>query len=101
MTSLKWIGPEPEGSEAPPRIPDQLEYNEVARRADDIGFSDGTELLQREEKSDINDNAGNGCLDPPSKLSQGTETPHETSQDIRNREELEKMLPVWFHNEPV
>ncbi|KAH8435334.1 putative meiosis specific protein Hop1 [Aspergillus melleus] len=41
VTSLKWIGPSLGDLEAVPKIPPQLEYGEVVKRSDDIGFSDG------------------------------------------------------------
>ena len=36
VTSLKWTGPDSEGSEALPRIPLQIEYNDKVRREADI-----------------------------------------------------------------
>lgn len=39
VTSLKWTGPDSEGSEALPRIPPQIEYNDKVQRAADIGLA--------------------------------------------------------------
>lgn len=36
VTSLKWTGPDSEDSEALPRIPPQIEYNDKVQRAADI-----------------------------------------------------------------
>lgn len=36
VTSLKWTGPDPEGSEALPKIPPQIEYNDKVQRTADI-----------------------------------------------------------------
>ncbi|KAL5355156.1 HORMA domain-containing protein [Aspergillus floccosus] len=79
VTSLKWTGPEPEGSEAPPRIPAQLEYNDVVRRADDIECPDGIEAL-----------ATTG--DAPLGRHISTDSFEGTSQDLRILERLKSML---------
>lgn len=44
MTSLKWVGPDPEGSEAVPKVPTDLEYRDVVQRSEDIGLADGGSL---------------------------------------------------------
>ncbi|PWY94465.1 meiosis specific protein Hop1 [Aspergillus sclerotioniger CBS 115572] len=46
VTSLKWTGPESEGSEDPPHIPPDLEYNDPMRRLADVGFDDKEDLVR-------------------------------------------------------
>lgn len=41
VTSLKWTGPDPEGSEAPPKIPEQIEYRDRMKREAEIERVDG------------------------------------------------------------
>lgn len=41
VTSLKWTGPDLEGSEAPPKIPQQIEYRDKMKREADIERVDG------------------------------------------------------------
>ena len=41
VTSLKWTGPDPEGSEAPPKIPEQIEYRDKMKREAEIERMDG------------------------------------------------------------
>lgn len=36
VTSLKWTGPDLEGSEAPPKIPEQIEYRDKMKREAEI-----------------------------------------------------------------
>lgn len=47
VTSLKWTGPDPEGSEALPKIPLQIEYNDKIERAAAIGLGEETALVNR------------------------------------------------------
>ncbi|KAG2418035.1 hypothetical protein HFD88_001135 [Aspergillus terreus] len=79
VTSLKWTGPECEGSEAPPRIPAQLEYSDVVRRADDIESPDAIEAL-----------AATG--DAPLGRQMSADSFQGTSQDLRILERLKSML---------
>jgi hypothetical protein len=81
VTSLKWTGPECEGSEAPPRIPAQLEYSDVVRRADDIECPDAIEAL-----------AATG--DAPLGRQMSADSFQGTSQDLRILERLKSMLGV-------
>ncbi|KAL4932120.1 putative meiosis specific protein Hop1 [Aspergillus undulatus] len=46
VTSLKWIGPEPEASESMPQVPADIEYKDTVPRAEDIGFEDAESQLQ-------------------------------------------------------
>lgn len=41
VTSLKWVGSDLDGSEAVPKVPVDLEYQDVVQRSEDIGLSDG------------------------------------------------------------
>ncbi|KAI9932699.1 DNA binding protein [Aspergillus wentii] len=75
VTSLKWTGPDPEGSEAPPKIPLQIEYNDEVQRTADIGSSDkGSSIL-------------NG-------LGSRNGSFLEATQDITERQKLQMMIPV-------
>lgn len=40
VTSLKWTGPDPEGSEIVPKVPMDLEYTDVVHRSEDIGLAE-------------------------------------------------------------
>lgn len=40
MTSLKWTGPDPEGSETIPKVPMNLEYRDVVHRSEEIGLAE-------------------------------------------------------------
>jgi len=93
VTSLKWTGTGPEGSEALPRIPLQIEYNDKVQREADIGLT--------------NEEIPNPLL---SRYGTDTETPaplitninlaflidssSETTQDIEERQKLQTMIPV-------
>ncbi|OJJ40271.1 hypothetical protein ASPWEDRAFT_33619 [Aspergillus wentii DTO 134E9] len=75
VTSLKWTGPDPEGSEAPPKIPLQIEYNDEVQRTADIGSSDkGSSIL-------------NG-------LGSRNGSFLEATQDITERQKLQMMIPT-------
>lgn len=41
VTSLKWTGPDLEDSEAPPKIPQQIEYRDRVKREAEIERVDG------------------------------------------------------------
>ena len=47
VTSLKWTGQDPAGSEALPRIPDKIEYNDTMERAKDISIVDTTDMVDQ------------------------------------------------------
>ncbi|RDW65864.1 putative meiosis specific protein Hop1 [Aspergillus mulundensis] len=72
VTSLKWIGPEPEESESIPQIPSQIEYKDAVTRGEDIGFEDEENKLQN---------------------SQGEGSSQEATQDVVERERLQLMMP--------
>ncbi|KAL4892689.1 HORMA domain-containing protein [Aspergillus ambiguus] len=88
VTSLKWTGPELEGSEAPPKIPAQLEYHDTVRRADDIGFSDGIQTLHCAEPRYSTVTAGG----VPLNRNKPAESFEVTSQDLRDLEKLKNIL---------
>ncbi|KAF9885193.1 DNA binding protein [Aspergillus nanangensis] len=95
VTSLKWIGPEPEETETPPRIPAHLEYTDVVERGNDIGFSNGIEALY--PITNANDKAPNNLsLDRAQSPVAGHDTGHsqEGTQDMADREKLQRMIPV-------
>ncbi|KAL2814837.1 HORMA domain-containing protein [Aspergillus cavernicola] len=72
VTSLKWVGPEPEVSESLPQIPSQIEYNDTVPRTADIGFENEESMLQS---------------------SQSGGSSQEATQDIAERERLRLMMP--------
>ncbi|KKK13584.1 hypothetical protein AOCH_002751 [Aspergillus ochraceoroseus] len=71
VTSLKWTGPEPEGSDSLPQIPPNLEYKDTVPRSDDIGVED----CSKQQKSTDGGNL------------------HEVTQDVAERERLRMMIP--------
>jgi hypothetical protein len=51
VTSLKWVGPEPESI---PQIPAQIEYKDTVPRIADIGFEDeGSKLISPQPRGTI------------------------------------------------
>ncbi|KAL6233160.1 hypothetical protein BDW75DRAFT_252170 [Aspergillus navahoensis] len=73
VTSLKWIGPEPEESGSIPQIPAQIEYTDPVTRGEDIGIEDEERKLQS---------------------SQGeVGSSQEATQDVVERERLQSMMP--------
>ncbi|EAA62676.1 hypothetical protein AN5516.2 [Aspergillus nidulans FGSC A4] len=73
VTSLKWIGPEPEESESIPQIPAHIEYTDAVTRGEDIGIEDEENKL------------------PSSQSEVGTS--QEATQDVVERERLQSMMP--------
>lgn len=53
VTSLKWIGPEPEESESIPQIPAQIEYTDAVTRGEDIGIEDDENKLPSSQSEGI------------------------------------------------
>lgn len=47
MTSLKWTGQDPEGSEALPKVPDKIDYNDTVERAKDIDLADTVDMVDQ------------------------------------------------------
>ncbi|KAL2841808.1 HORMA domain-containing protein [Aspergillus pseudodeflectus] len=68
VTSLKWVGPEPESI---PQIPAQIEYKDTVPRIADIGFED----------------EGSNLISPQPRATQ------EATQDAIERERLKQMMP--------
>ncbi|KAB8204311.1 meiosis specific protein Hop1 [Aspergillus parasiticus] len=86
VTSLKWTGPDPEGSEALPTVPSDIEYTDEVPRADDIGFVDEPSNLRRTE-------AGNDHLSLDQSLTYRDDSSfQETTQDIADRQKLQNMM---------
>ncbi|KAE8316400.1 meiosis specific protein Hop1 [Aspergillus transmontanensis] len=86
VTSLKWTGPDPEGSEALPTVPSDIEYTDEVPRADDIGFVDEPSNLRRTE-------AGNDHLALDQSLTYRDDSSfQETTQDIADRQKLQNMM---------
>ncbi|EAW06931.1 putative meiosis specific protein Hop1 [Aspergillus clavatus NRRL 1] len=79
VTSLKWVGPDPEGSEAVPKVPTDLEYRDVVQRSEDIGLADGGSL----EGSQIHES-----------VNPAGEPPQEATQDVTERNRLQTMIPT-------
>ncbi|PLB50160.1 hypothetical protein P170DRAFT_404963 [Aspergillus steynii IBT 23096] len=79
VTSLKWIGPSLGDQEVVPKIPQQLEYGEVVKRCDDIGFPDG----RTPSKSGENDQRSIQNTDSPVEREQSM-GPGETSSNLEN-----------------
>ncbi|EYE91024.1 putative meiosis specific protein Hop1 [Aspergillus ruber CBS 135680] len=79
VTSLKWTGPDSEGSEALPRIPLQIEYNDKVRREADIE-------LANEEISSLTLSRNESSL--------------EATQDIAERQKLQMMIPTQVSSYP-
>ncbi|KAL3456311.1 HORMA domain-containing protein [Aspergillus heterothallicus] len=74
VTSLKWVGPEPEST---PQIPAQIEYKDAVPRIADIGFEDeGSKLITPQPRAE----------------SSQVET-QEATQDAVERERLKSMMP--------
>ncbi|KAE8148245.1 meiosis specific protein Hop1 [Aspergillus avenaceus] len=92
VTSLKWTGPDPEGSEALPTIPSQLEYSDVVSRTEDIGFVENTSLLYRSETGKCAGSEGTPALNQSSYCVSGSF--QEATQDIAERQRLQMMMPA-------
>ncbi|KAL3492382.1 HORMA domain-containing protein [Aspergillus germanicus] len=74
VTSLKWVGPEPESI---PQIPAQIEYKDTVPRIADIGFEDeGSKLISPQPRAES--------------IQQET---REATQDAIERERLKQMMP--------
>ncbi|EIT76862.1 meiosis specific protein [Aspergillus oryzae 3.042] len=86
VTSLKWTGPDPEGSEVLPTVPSDIEYTDEVPRADDIGFVDEPSNLRRTE-------AGNDHLALDQSLTYRDDSSfQEATQDIADRQKLQNMM---------
>ncbi|PYI29228.1 hypothetical protein BP00DRAFT_437798 [Aspergillus indologenus CBS 114.80] len=96
VSSMKWTGPEPEGSEALPQIPPDLEHTDIVQRMDDVGFK------EKESEAAINviEKSNNTNEDVPptqdhvvsSAPSQKADDSVEPTQDVAERLQLEGML---------
>ncbi|KAJ1717398.1 meiosis specific protein Hop1 [Aspergillus flavus] len=86
VTSLKWTGPDPEGSEVLPTVPSDIEYTDEVPRADDIGFVYEPSNLRRTE-------AGNDHLALDQSLTYRDDSSfQEATQDIADRQKLQNMM---------
>ncbi|KAF7619638.1 meiosis specific protein [Aspergillus flavus] len=86
VTSLKWTGPDPEGSEVLPTVPSDIEYTDEVPRADDIGFVDEPSNLRRTE-------AGNDHLALDQSLTYRDDSSfQEATRDIADRQKLQNMM---------
>ena len=97
MTSLKWIGPSLGDLEAVPKIPPQLEYGEVVKRSDDIGFSDGKGSPQSVSREDGHNETSHSDRDQSSIRSGEANSSLENStpsQDVADRQRLQMMMQV-------
>ncbi|KAJ0425172.1 HORMA domain-containing protein [Aspergillus carlsbadensis] len=74
VTSLKWVGPEPESI---PQIPAQIEYKDTVPRIADIGFED----------------EGSKLISPQPRAESLREETQEATQDAIERERLKQMMP--------
>jgi hypothetical protein len=93
VTSLKWTGPDPEGSEALPTVPSQLEYKDEVPRTEDIGFIDEPSNLHCLETGNGIGPGDHLALDQPS-AGHGVSGFREATQDIAERQKLQNMMPV-------
>lgn len=93
VTSLKWTGPDPEGSEALPTVPSQIEYTDEVSRADDIGFVDEPSDLCRIEVGNGVDSGDHLALDR-SLTYRDDSSFQEATQDIADRRKLQNMMQV-------
>ncbi|KAL4965023.1 putative meiosis specific protein Hop1 [Aspergillus stella-maris] len=73
VTSLKWIGPEPEASDPIPQIPADIEYKDAVPRTEDIEFDDAESQLQASQNE--------------------VRSSQEAAQDVE-RERLQRIVPV-------
>lgn len=55
VTSLKWIGQEPKGSEAFPRVQEKIEYNDTVERVKEISIADAFDLVDQNGMCNIHD----------------------------------------------
>ncbi|PYH46883.1 putative meiosis specific protein Hop1 [Aspergillus saccharolyticus JOP 1030-1] len=96
VSSMKWTGPDPEGSEALPQIPSDLEHTDVVRRMDDVGFEEkeSEAAINVIEQNNSTKEADPPTLDPvPSPgPSQKDDSYVEPTQDAIERLQLQKML---------
>lgn len=92
VTSLKWTGPDPEGSEALPKIPSQIEYNDKVQRAAEIG------LTSEEIPNPMLSRDGTVAETPTPQSSMLTWTLIgsflEATQETAERRKLQMMIPV-------
>lgn len=93
VTSLKWTGPDPEGSETLPTVPSQIEYTDEVSRADDIGFGEEPSDLRRIEAGNGVDSDDHLALDR-SLTYHDDSSFQETTQDIADRRKLQNMMQV-------
>ncbi|KAE8132254.1 meiosis specific protein Hop1 [Aspergillus pseudotamarii] len=91
VTSLKWTGPDPEGSETLPTVPSQIEYTDEVSRADDIGFVDEPSDLCRIEAGNGADSGDHLVLDR-SLTYHDDSSFQEATQDIADRRKLQNMM---------
>ncbi|KNG84254.1 putative meiosis specific protein Hop1 [Aspergillus nomiae NRRL 13137] len=91
VTSLKWTGPDPEGSETLPTVPSQIEYTDEVSRADDIGFAEEPSDLRRIEAGNGVDSDDHLALDR-SLTYHDDSSFQETTQDIADRRKLQNMM---------
>ncbi|KAF7594337.1 DNA binding protein [Aspergillus hancockii] len=95
VTSLKWTGPDPEGSEAVPTVPSQLEYTDEVSRTMDIGFADELSNLHHLEMGNGNGiSSGDHLALDKSSAGHGASSYQEATQDIVEREKLQNMIPT-------
>ena len=96
MTSLKWTGPEPEGSDAPPQIPPDLKYNDPVRRLADVGFDDKEDILRTlgSRASTTKENRSRPDDDLSLLPSRGINDNGVSTQDLVEKHQLQMMLPV-------
>ena len=91
VTSLKWTGPDPEGLETPPKIPEQIQYRDTVSRFDDMGFDTEENGLGGRSEIGMSSAHGLDCLLTRLALLGSF---HEATQDITERQKLQRMIPV-------
>ena len=91
VTSLKWTGPDPEGLETPPKIPEKIEYRDAVSRFADMGFEGEENGLGGRDDSGMSPaQALNSLLTRLALLGSF----NEATQDIAERQKLQRMIPV-------
>ncbi|RAL03820.1 putative meiosis specific protein Hop1 [Aspergillus ibericus CBS 121593] len=94
VTSLKWTGPEPEGSEAPPQIPPDLEYNDPVQRLEDIGLENKEDIMRTLGRRNSTSTENRSRPDDNLPLSpQRTNDNVVSTQDLIEKHQLQMMLP--------
>ncbi|OJJ49137.1 hypothetical protein ASPZODRAFT_61443 [Penicilliopsis zonata CBS 506.65] len=97
VTSMKWTGPDLEGSDAAPAIPEDIEYHDEVVRGSDIGFPEDEELSSQAEKAKNKNEGTTQSTSIHGDMSQVAESSLESTQarqDIMGKQRLQQMIPT-------